>query len=91
MAKFTELSSTPFGGEGPQKGLCLDAVKSDVGFPCYALVWQGTATSSDGFIALPAMFNWEDLGKLFRKALKDKTLTTSNIHDFVSGLMNSEH
>jgi len=91
MAKFTELSSIKFKFEKDLTArLCLDAVVCDDGTPAYALVWRGTSTSPDGFVAMPAIFSWEDLGKLIRKALQDKTITLQNLQELLSGLYPKE-
>jgi hypothetical protein len=91
MAKFTELSSIKFKFEKDITArLCLDSVLCDDGETGHAIVWRGTTTSPDGFVALPAIFSWEDLGKLIRKALQDKTITLQHLQELLSGLYPKE-
>jgi hypothetical protein len=83
MAKHDELVSNPT--QCGNHRFCLDRViRDDSNNEVeYAFVWRGTAKSKDGFILRPAYFDWEDLGKLIKKAFIEEQISEDEFKSFL--------
>jgi hypothetical protein len=89
MPKQTELVSLAF--EDGRYRLCLDKVDNVKGETesLYCFVWRGTKRSRNGFVIRPAYFSFENIGRLLKMAVKEREITTAQLNEFLTALVNS--